>query len=214
MSANDRESPDPSGGDPAAAKAALRRELRPRAQRVPAAERAVASAAAARILAARPEWTRAERVLVYAPLADELDFAELAAARARADGSGTGWVALPRFDPVRGEYGAARVRDWEQDLVPGAFGIREPAPHCPGVPLNQLDFALVPGLGFDREGRRLGRGRGFYDRMLASFRGTACGVAMDWQVVAAIPTGPHDQVVNCILTPTRWLAVARRVVDP
>jgi 5-formyltetrahydrofolate cyclo-ligase len=188
----------------------LRRELTARGREVPADVRVKASAAALSRIRDQSEWRVARRVLLYAPLADELDLSPLMVL-ARAEGR---LLALPRFDGARGEYGAAAVGDPEQDVVPGQFGIREPAAHCPAVPLNQLDFALVPGLGFDREGRRLGRGRGFYDRLLTAFHGTACGVAMDWQVRESIPAEPHDKLVDCILTPTRWLAVARRCVDP
>jgi len=71
--------------------------------------------------------------------------------------------------------------------------------------LNRLDFILVPGVAFDLQGRRLGRGKGFYDQILAVVRGTVCGVAFDQQITPEIPVEPHDAVVNCILTPTRWI---------
>jgi 5-formyltetrahydrofolate cyclo-ligase len=58
---------------------------------------------------------------------------------------------------------------------------------------------------FDLHGRRLGRGKGFYDRLLARTRGTKCGVAFDEQIVAKITVEPHDAQVNCLLTPTRWI---------
>jgi len=63
----------------------------------------------------------------------------------------------------------------------------------------------VPGLGFDLSGHRLGRGRGYYDRLLAGIAGVKCGVAFDPQVVAQIPAERHDVNMNFILTPTRWL---------
>jgi 5-formyltetrahydrofolate cyclo-ligase len=64
---------------------------------------------------------------------------------------------------------------------------------------------LVPGVAFDLHGRRLGRGKGFYDRLLADVRGKTCGVAFDEQIVREVPVEPHDSDVNCILTPTRWI---------
>jgi 5-formyltetrahydrofolate cyclo-ligase len=71
--------------------------------------------------------------------------------------------------------------------------------------MNRLDLILVPGLAFDLNGRRLGKGKGYYDRLLAGVSGIKCGVAFDEQVVSEVPAGPHDVRVNCILTPTRWL---------
>jgi 5-formyltetrahydrofolate cyclo-ligase len=60
---------------------------------------------------------------------------------------------------------------------------------------------------FDLHGHRLGRGKGYYDRLLTAVRGTACGVAFDQQLVPEIPIGPHDVRMNCLLTPTRWIAL-------
>ena len=80
----------------------------------------------------------------------------------------------------------------------------EPKQDCPEVPLKQLDFIVVPGVAFSLDGRRLGRGRGFYDRLLASVRGIKCGVAFDEQIVDAIPADGQDIRLDYILTPTRW----------
>ena len=89
-------------------------------------------------------------------------------------------------------------------MVSGRFGVREPGADCPLISLNQLDLILVPGVTFDLTGHRLGRGKGFYDRLLAGFCGHKCGVAFEAQIVAAVPAEPHDVLVNSILTPTRW----------
>jgi 5-formyltetrahydrofolate cyclo-ligase len=70
-----------------------------------------------------------------------------------------------------------------------------------------LDLVLAPGVAFDLQGHRLGRGKGFYDRLLADVRGVKCGVAFDEQIVDAVPVGPLDVGVDCLVTPTRWLEV-------
>ena len=75
--------------------------------------------------------------------------------------------------------------------------------------LNRLDLVLVPGVAFDLNGRRLGRGKGYYDRLLAEFEGWTCGVAFDQQVVEAVPSEPHDMRLTCLVTPTRWQFVTR-----
>jgi 5-formyltetrahydrofolate cyclo-ligase len=103
-----------------------------------------------------------------------------------------------------GVYVACEIKSPEKDVLSGRFGIREPGESCAEIELNRLDFTLVPGVAFDLQGRRLGRGKGFYDRMLAAVRGTTCGVAFDEQIVGEVPVEPHDTRVNCILTPTRW----------
>ena len=102
-------------------------------------------------------------------------------------------------------YVACAVRNLTGDLKTGQFGIREPVEGCAEIALNRLDFVLVPGIAFDLQGRRLGRGKGYYDRLLAEVRGKTCGVAFDEQIVEDLPVESHDIHVNCILTPTRWI---------
>jgi 5-formyltetrahydrofolate cyclo-ligase len=144
-------------------------------------------------------WQRAMGVLFYSPLADEPDVMVLLQNALTAGKR----VTFPRFEPASGRYAAAEVSE-HAELVSGLFGTLEPGPGCPVVPLNQLDLVLVPGIAFDLAGRRLGRGKGFYDRLLAEVRGHKCGVAFDAQIVAEVPEEPHDMRVDSILTPTRW----------
>ena len=112
-------------------------------------------------------------------------------------------LTLPRWNSTSATYEAAQISGPSQ-LARGLFGMLEPDAGCPSIPLNQLDFILVPGVAFDLTGRRLGRGKGFYDRLLAQVRGHKCGVAFDAQIVAEVPEEPHDVRVDSILTPTRW----------
>lgn len=106
-----------------------------------------------------------------------------------------------------GSYVVCEIIDPDKHIRLGQFGIREPVENCAELTLNRLDLILVPGVAFDLHGRRLGRGRGFYDRLLAVVRGTTCGAAFDQQIVGEIPVEPHDVHLNCILTPTRWIAL-------
>ena len=106
---------------------------------------------------------------------------------------------------------AAQPRFEEFDLLPRRI-VEVFAIGCCGGLLGQPDqFAAQetivhqPGVAFDLQGRRLGRGKGFYDRLLADLRGTICGVAFDEQIVSELPVGPTDISVNCILTPTRFI---------
>jgi 5-formyltetrahydrofolate cyclo-ligase len=185
------------------AKAELRRQLRLAIHGLPEAERRAASARARELLRRQAVWERARTVLFYAPLAGELDVSPLLEEALQAGKT----VALPRFVAATGTYLPFQVSDPGRDCAPGRFGISEPAAHCPALELKRLDLVLAPGLGFDLSGRRLGRGRGFYDRLLAGIAGTKCGVAFDQQVVPQIPAERHDVNMNFILTPTRWLEI-------
>jgi 5-formyltetrahydrofolate cyclo-ligase len=184
-------------------KQALRRDVAALLRAMAPAERLAASGQARILLASRPRWRAARSVLFYAPLAEELDVWPLVQ---EALGAGKR-VGLPRFAPERGTYVACEVRDLGLDLNAGHFGIREPADHCAPFSLKWLDLILVPGVAFDLDGRRLGRGKGFYDQLLAGLRGVMCGVAFDQQIVREVPVTSHDILMNCILTPTRWLGL-------
>jgi 5-formyltetrahydrofolate cyclo-ligase len=145
-------------------------------------------------------WTKSQSILFFSPLAGEPDLRFLCS-EAIAGGKR---VAFPKYSAATDSYSAVAVADASRDLVPGQFGIPEPNSFCVEVPLNFLDLILVPGLGFSLAGVRLGRGKGYYDRLLASVVGVRCGVAFDWQVVAELPTEAHDVFVDCLATPSCW----------
>jgi 5-formyltetrahydrofolate cyclo-ligase len=189
-------------------KPALRRAILGVVNSMSPSERALSSERARALLAAQSLWRDARSVLLYAPMAGELDVWPLLDPALAAGKT----VGLPRFDSKAGVYLACQVRDPLQDIRTGHYGIREPAAHCAEFLLNRLDLILVPGVAFDLQGRRLGRGKGYYDQLLAVLRGVTCGVAFDQQIVDAIPVVAHDVQVNCILTPTRWRSCGRRTV--
>lgn len=182
----------------AEAKAALRSEVRARIAAMPEERRASESAEVVRHLVADATWQGARSVLLFMPLPDEVRVRPLMDAAWAAGKS----VALPASDAATGAYVAKRVLS-RTDLRAGRFGILEPCDGCPAVPFSALDLVLVPGIAFDRAGNRLGRGRGFYDRMLAlSPYAVSCGVGFDGQVVALVPVEPHDVKLHRVWTPT------------
>ncbi len=184
-----------------AAKAALRARVRAQLSQLTSAERAAASRALCERLREQAIWQSARSVMLFAPMPRETDVWPLVE-EALASGK---TVALPRFSSRSGDYAAAVVRDPASDLRPGLLGIREPTERCEAIALNRLDLVLVPGVAFDARGRRLGRGKGYYDRLLSDVRGVRCGVAFDEQIVPEVPVGPRDALLNCVVTPSRWL---------
>ena len=93
------------------------------------------------------------------------------------------------------------IRSLTEDLGMSQMGLREPVCGIP-FPSSTIDLVIVPGLGFDEYGGRLGRGRGFYDRFLAhpEFTGVACGLAFEEQLTASVPIGPLDRHVDMLVT--------------
>ena len=179
----------------------IRAQFRRKLGLKPPASRASESATLCQRLIQSAIWEETRTVLFYAPLPTEPDIWPALQFILRQGLT----VALPRFDPTAGCYAAAVLQDPVRDVGIGLHGIREPASHCPEHPLNLLDLVLVPGVAFDLRGRRLGRGAGYYDRLLNGVRGTTCGIAFDEQISGELPVEPHDVFVDCILTPTRWL---------
>jgi 5-formyltetrahydrofolate cyclo-ligase len=186
-----------------ASKSALRRQILDQLRQIDSRQRESLSAQARELLWAQPVWLKAQAVLFYAPRKDEVDLWPLVQ-RALAAGKR---VFLPRYEPETDTYCGCEIIDPSKDLHAGRYSIPEPAPHCLPFALKPLDLWLVPGVAFDPLGRRLGRGRGYYDKMLAAPGGIRCGVGFDQQIVSEIPVGPHDARLNCILTPTRWLQI-------
>jgi len=88
------------------------------------------------------------------------------------------------------------------DLVAGAFGVREPGAGARRIEVAALEVLLVPGLAFDETGMRLGRGGGFYDRLLAlpDLRARLVGVCFEVQVLPELPVEAHDRAVDAVVT--------------
>jgi 5-formyltetrahydrofolate cyclo-ligase len=108
------------------------------------------------------------------------------------------WV-LPR---VVGENLVFHQVTHPDQLGPGTYGIAEPGEDLPVVPIGEIKTFLCPGLGFDRQGTRLGRGKGFYDRALADAEPEVLkiGIAFAQQVVDRLPSDPHDEPMDFVIT--------------
>ena len=178
-----------------AAKRELRRQAGAR-RRAPAAADAVAARVCEHLLAERA-IIDARRVALYAALPDEVPTRPLFEALARA---GTPRL-LPRVAPGR-RLVFALVERWE-DLRPGGYGVLEPPEAAPVFEPGEGDVVVVPGVAFDRAGRRLGRGKGYYDRAFPPGdrpRPWLFGVACEAQIVESVPTDSHDRAMDAIVT--------------
>ena len=182
-------------------KHALRDQIRLWLEQMSSAARAEGSTQVCSRLKQQTVWRNAKSILFFAPLREEVDVWPLLVSTRSAGRK----VALPRFDAASGGYVACQIENLQRDLVFGKFGIREPALHCPAIPAASVDLILVPAAAFDLRGHRLGRGSGFYDRLLAPLRGKKWGVAFDQQVLSLVPAEPHDVCLDSLVTPTRWI---------
>lgn len=142
------------------------------------------------------EFRAASVVMLFASFQSEVETHHMIR-RALAEGKR---VVLPK---VKGtELELFEIENFDRDVVPGAWGIPEPAAGRPAA-LQDIGLIVVPGAVFDERGNRVGYGGGFYDKLLPLFRGMTVALAFDLQIVSAVPTDPHDVPVKKIVTEKR-----------
>jgi len=190
------------------AKMALRRQILAVRDALDPEVRAAAARAITRGLLALPTFPSARTVLLTVAFRTEWDTLPLVAAALSAGKV----VAVPRVNPGSRMLELHRVTDPAAEIAPGFQGIPEPRPECAPVAAEAIDWVLVPGVAFDRAGRRLGYGGGYYDRLLPLLRPTVARVAgaYELQLVDRIPAAPHDLAVDVIVTESRTIAARQR----
>jgi 5-formyltetrahydrofolate cyclo-ligase len=161
-------------------------------------------------VAALPEFARARRVALYAPVRGEIDPSQL---RALLHDRGAD-VAYPRVvSTVPALLAFCRVAPGEP-LTAGKFGIPEPRA-AGAIADDELDLIIVPGVAFARDGQRLGFGHGYYDRALAAApRALRIGLCHEFQLVDRLPPRPGDEAVDLILTPRERVTTGARPLVP
>ncbi|HXZ85483.1 MAG TPA: 5-formyltetrahydrofolate cyclo-ligase [Myxococcota bacterium] len=171
-----------------------KRELRAEARVHAASDRGPQAARCLEALLGLPRLAGPGTLALYASQGDEVPV-ERAVPLLRA----RGWrVVFPRIEGDQLALGAAEPGE----LVAGRFGMREPPPAAPEVGVERVDVFVVPGLLFARDGTRLGRGAGHYDRLLARARADALriGICYSDRVRDALPSAPHDVPVQLLVT--------------
>jgi 5-formyltetrahydrofolate cyclo-ligase len=186
------------------AKRALRREVLAARDALAFDDRAAWSGAIVERLLALPEAADARTVMAFWSFGSEVDTAPLIS-RLLDDGR---TVALPRTEgpeivPVTYERG--------DPVRSTAYGAMEP-PFGRVLGAEELDLVVVPGVAFDRDGNRIGYGRGFYDRLLSRARPEvpAVAIAFGMQVVDHVPSGRADRRIDAIVTEDEMIRVAPR----
>jgi 5-formyltetrahydrofolate cyclo-ligase len=150
-------------------------------------------------LFALKEFEEAETILFYASFNGEVDTFEMMKRGLQLGKR----IALPMIISEDKKIVPALIKDVDFSLETGPYGIKQPKQgRCQSLSPDQIDLVIVPGLAFDRDGHRLGRGAGYYDRFLSDdCSGTpSIGLAYDFQVVDGLPLEPHDQAVSFVIS--------------
>ena len=134
----------------------------------------------------------ADRILMYHSLPDELS-----THRFLKKWNDRKKFYLPRVNGVNLEI----LPYNESRLELGSFHIEEPTGNDT-VDVSDIELIVVPAVAYDLKGNRLGRGKGFYDRLLSNTKATKIGIAYEFQIVDDIPTEPHDVAMDIIISPS------------
>ncbi|MCF8010352.1 MAG: 5-formyltetrahydrofolate cyclo-ligase [Clostridiales bacterium] len=150
------------------------------------------------------EYQRAETIMVYVDFRNEVQTGEFIQAAMSAGKK----IAVPLTDIENKRLIPSELKNYPGDLVPGAYGIPEPASDClrPIEPAD-FDMILIPGVAFDEEGNRLGYGGGFYDRFLLNTRKDCIWLApaYELQLKPCVYPDKHDCPVHFIVTEKKIL---------
>jgi 5-formyltetrahydrofolate cyclo-ligase len=141
-------------------------------------------------------YHHAKTIGAYVPMPDEIDVTPIMIKPERT-------FYIPAFDEALGGYRLARMGE---TFRRGRFGILEPVDPV-FAEQDELDLIIVPGIAFDRAGRRVGRGGGFYDRLLPLYKAPRIGLCFDFQIVETVPAEEHDISMDLVITDTQIFKV-------
>lgn len=100
---------------------------------------------------------------------------------------------------VVGDNLKLRKYSGKQDMKKGSYGIEEPVGET-FTNYEEIDLAIIPGVGFDARGNRLGRGKGYYDRLLPKLKAHKIGICFSFQIIEEIPIEEFDIMMDEVLT--------------
>ena len=146
-----------------------------------------------------PDFVHSKTVLFYASLPEEVEtFVMIRQAMEQGK-----HVALPNVNLQQKQIIPRLISNLEEDLEYGPYNIQQPkgASHQQ-LELNLIDVVIVPALAFDRQNNRLGRGAGYYDRLLQKLpsRIAQIGLAFDFQILEKFPLESHDIPVTRVIS--------------
>lgn len=176
-------------------KSMLRKAILARRRALSATEKSAADDVIQEMFLAMPEYLAADSVALYCPVHNEVS-TERVIAHALLTGKA---LFLPA---VEGHEMLFRQVSSREDFVVGRFGIMEPPARCIATPPEEIDLIVVPGVGFDLSGQRIGYGKGYYDRALHKLEGKGMLTAFcyEFQLVDSLAGEEHDVNMDMIIT--------------
>ena len=166
------------------------------------------SAQACKHLCELDEFKHAQVIMIYLSLPREID---TSAAILEAFHTGKK-VLVPKMIWQDRKLIPVVIETLNCEMEIGRFGLRNPTTHQT-LPVSSIELVVIPGLGFDESGNRIGRGAGFYDRFLADnpFSGIRCGLAFEEQLLKTIPVSHHDMCLDLLVTENQTRRFNRQI---
>jgi 5-formyltetrahydrofolate cyclo-ligase len=163
-------------------------------RKMPRKEIAKASSKICQLIQMHPTYQSSQTILFYAAINNEVNLNNLAAIALQAKKK----VCFPKIEQEHLQ--AYQITSLNQ-LTRGTYGILEPNTlHATLTDKKNIDLILIPALAYDKQGNRIGYGKGYYDHFLMHTNAHKMGIAFDFQIIPSIPAESHDQKVNSIVT--------------
>ena len=178
-------------------KAQLRHELKKCLLSITSQARSEKSSKACRNLVSIPQFQNASTIMLFLSLPDEVDTSE-SILHAWQLGKA---VAVPKVSWQHKHMIAVQINSLETGIKTETSGLQNPTSRIP-MAFEDIDLVVTPGLGFDKEGNRLGRGGSYYDRFFANqeLKASRCGFGFAEQLVEKVPVAEHDEPVDMLVT--------------
>jgi 5-formyltetrahydrofolate cyclo-ligase len=190
-------------------KETLREEIKNHLKEIPMEEFKAQGNKAAALFRTSPFWPRYSTIFIFLSMNSEIDTQSLLETALKEEKK----IFAPRVQAEKLFF--CRIFSPEGPWRKGPFGIREPLDQGIGAQASAEDFPaliITPGLAFDKDGNRLGKGKGYYDRFFGELDGrgkryTAMGLCMDFQLIERVPIEGKDKKVDFILTQNELLRI-------
>ncbi|MDD5459073.1 MAG: 5-formyltetrahydrofolate cyclo-ligase [Phycisphaerae bacterium] len=185
----------------------MRRMVQKRLVEITPEQRVERSKEANLLLVSTPEFQNASTIMMFLSLPREIDTAE-AILRAWQMGK---TVVVPKVSWQQRHMMPVKISSLETGLATDQVGLRNPVNGTP-IPFGEIDLVVTPGLAFDKEGNRLGRGGSYYDKFFQNKELTAhrCALAFEEQLVDKVPVTEMDQKIHSLVTDKHVLYFNRK----
>ncbi len=169
----------------------IRREIREKKKQYSLSEKKANSKIIFEKIEFLEEFKRAKTVLVYWSMPDEVFTHEFVLRWYKKKK-----VLLP---VVKGDELELKIFSGPENMIKGEqYGIEEPIGES-FYQFNEIDLIIIPGVAFDKENNRLGRGKAYYDKLLKASKAIKAGVCFDFQFLEVVPTDKHDIKMDTVI---------------